>query len=224
MSGKSALARALMKKKKSLLQQKASKPLSPALVNESDDDGQGVDASSNSVEAKTTRPKKSQVRVKRARESKADIDETSESESHTVARKVSKRKRAEPIPRAAGSKAHDYIQIQTLTRRGRNNMAKPSILVRLNEEDFAEQFQNLFEEHVEGFTGLRGAKRERTTKERNMEWRLRVEAKKQQEKGSSTGISKEDAARKKAFEKAQQEKVRQAAIERYRALKKRQHK
>lgn len=54
------------------------------------------------------------------------------------------------------------------------NMNRPSAFVRLDAEDFASRFQRLWEEHVEGFTGLRGTKRERTEKEKQMEWRQRV--------------------------------------------------
>ncbi len=63
--------------------------------------------------------------------------------------------------------------MQTLSERGRKDAARPSVLVPLGAVDFAERFTQLFEEHVEGFTGLRGAKRIKSDKEQQMEWRSR---------------------------------------------------
>ncbi|GBG32414.1 Hypothetical Protein FCC1311_086392 [Hondaea fermentalgiana] len=159
-----------------------------------DDDDDDAKAAGFSVEGGRPEPE-----AKRS----ADLQATSSRQ-----KKVRRIKERVPRP-AAASRDINYIQVQTLTRRGRNNMARPSVLLRLEKRDFAEQFRELFEEHVEGFTGLRGAKRERTAKEKNMEWRTRVEAKKTQAPASNAA-------------KAQQERARLAVIERYRAMKKRQ--
>mmetsp|Transcript_45124 Transcript_45124/g.72144 ORF Transcript_45124/g.72144 Transcript_45124/m.72144 type:complete len:99 (-) Transcript_45124:742-1038(-) len=83
-------------------------------------------------------------------------------------------------------------------------MARPSVMMRIGTPDFLSKFTFYFEEHVEGFTGLRGSKRERTEQEKNMEWRKRLEAKKKVKK-----TSKQDT-----------EQARLEAIQRYKQLKK----
>jgi len=58
-------------------------------------------------------------------------------------------------------------------------MARPSAFITLGEDNFLQLFSDLFFEHVEGFTGLRRAKREKTDKDKNMEWRVRLKEKQQ---------------------------------------------
>ena len=66
------------------------------------------------------------------------------------------------------------IQIQTKIERLAKNMNRPSVFFNLDADDFKEKFTECWKEHIEGFVGLRGAKRERTDKEKKMEWRQRV--------------------------------------------------
>jgi len=77
--------------------------------------------------------------------------------------------------------------VQTRIARGKQDMARPSVMMRIGTPDFLSKFTFYFEEHVEGFTGLRGSKRERTEQEKNMEWRKRLEAKKKVKKTSKQG-------------------------------------
>lgn len=102
----------------------------------------------------------------------------------------------------------EKIQVQTKIANQVKNMQRPSAFVRLESTDFMEQFKMLWDEHIEGFTGLRGSKRERTEKEKQMEWRKRVkqlqEKKPIQAKKNGQTVSEAD---------------RQLAIQRYREMK-----
>ena len=87
--------------------------------------------------------------------------------------------------KASGSrvqKVNEKIILNTTIPRLRNDLDRPSALVRINAPDFQRQFRVLWDEHVEGFTGLRGKRRERTEKEQNMEWRIRLKEKREREK------------------------------------------
>jgi len=121
------------------------------------------------------------------------------------------------------------IQVQTRIRKLSADLKRPSELVRLKDADFAERFQFLWDEHVEGFTGLRGKRRERTEKELNMEWRVRLRRKREEDAKARSNIPK---ARQKPETKARapvrakpkkgsgtQEAARLAAIAKYRELK-----
>mmetsp|Transcript_3290 Transcript_3290/g.7735 ORF Transcript_3290/g.7735 Transcript_3290/m.7735 type:complete len:180 (+) Transcript_3290:154-693(+) len=141
----------------------------------------------------------------------------------------------------AGSGEHDFIKVQTGLKRGRADAARPSAMVRLGAADFLERFTELFEEHIDGFTGLRGSKRPRSEKEKKMEWRVRLEAKRQGETASLGAASASKKAvtpgkkagskppgavkassgsAKPATNKAAAQAAREAAIARYKALKK----
>mmetsp|Transcript_918 Transcript_918/g.1803 ORF Transcript_918/g.1803 Transcript_918/m.1803 type:complete len:146 (+) Transcript_918:102-539(+) len=115
----------------------------------------------------------------------------------------------------------DEIQVQTLSASAHNDMARPSVLLTLGANDFSERFSELFAEHVEGFTGLRGSKRPKSEKEKNMEWRVRLNEKRAKAKAGQPATNTSEVNGKKAASKAakEKEKLRLAAIERYQKLK-----
>jgi len=120
-------------------------------------------------------------------------------------RSVEKKKPRAPVLFMDGEK----VQVQTAISRLSKDMNRPSVFFKLGAADFLERFTECFKEHIEGFVGLRGSKRERTEKEKNMEWRTRVgDLKKQKEKIVDVRKSGQTVS----------EKDRLLAIQRYREL------
>ena len=135
---------------------------------------------------------------------------------------------------ASASSSSNKIVLVTSIQRLKNDLDRPSALVRITSPNFASEFQELWDEHVKGFTGLRGKRRERTEKEQNMEWRVRLKEKKERDakrsseiahKRSSSNIIRDSVSsdkkrkRSSAAEKEQQEKMRREAIKRYKQMK-----
>ena len=117
--------------------------------------------------------------------------------------------------------AATHIQVQTKLRRQREDAARPSVMVKLDDPQFGEKFQQLFEEHIEGFTGLRGTKRPKTEKDLNMEWRVRLKQKlSTQANSASSKTEKSNGSAKPAKKAVDNNKARLEAIERYRQQKK----
>jgi len=99
------------------------------------------------------------------------------------------------------------IAVQTKNKKAKRDMARPSVLIKLEQSNFGDEFARLFHEHVEGFTGLRGTKRERSEREKNMEWRIRLQKKRRADAAASSS------------HKTGGQKKRELAIENYRKLK-----
>ena len=68
----------------------------------------------------------------------------------------------------------ERIQVQTKIEKLSKNMNRPSLFLKLGSSNFLDDFEQCWKEHIEGFVGLRGSKRERSEKEKQMEWRQRV--------------------------------------------------
>ena len=112
-----------------------------------------------------------------------------------IARKALER---EIKPKGIATLNGNKVQVQTRIKRLADDAKRPSVFIKLSDPNFSEQFDNYWKEHIEGFTGLRGSKRERTKKELDMEWRKHAE---------------------KAKEKRVSAEEREKVIEQYRQLK-----
>jgi hypothetical protein len=138
-----------------------------------------------------------------------DIDAAADRRKRFENRKLGK---SSPRIRSA-EKRHQspMIQIirpQTRVKRLLLDCNRPSVLINLDATDFAARFKAVFEEHVEGFVGLRGAKKPKDDPNNKPEWRLRLDTKKQ-----------EDLSLKKSpATKIDAEALRRQAIDNYRAL------
>mmetsp|Transcript_9388 Transcript_9388/g.10814 ORF Transcript_9388/g.10814 Transcript_9388/m.10814 type:complete len:145 (-) Transcript_9388:1040-1474(-) len=123
----------------------------------------------------------------------------------SLASEVQERKRKKTRSKKRGS-AWKFIPVESRREKLKLDMVRPSILLQLGDENFMESFTALWEEHIDGFSGK---KRERTEKEKNMEWRLRVKAKR---------CISDNGKKSKMTEK--QKKNRLAAIRQYQQMKK----
>jgi hypothetical protein len=161
--------------------------------------------------AAASKTKEQQDPGKRPDVAKRNRDETIEREAETKRAKVSDvderdEEELKMSTKAIASIKGERIQVQTKVL---HDLNRPSVLLRLDASDFTGNFQRVWEEHIPGFTGLRGSKRERTEKEKQMEWRQRVSALK----------DKKPVEVVKKNGQTVSEKDRMFAIERYRALK-----
>ena len=93
--------------------------------------------------------------------------------------------------------ANDHIQVQTKIPKGLKDQARPSVVLKLGAPDFLERFTEYFDEHIDGFTGLRGSKRPKSEKELNMEWRLRLKEKQDQEQKNSASAEHSSGTKEK---------------------------
>ena len=71
----------------------------------------------------------------------------------------------------------DLIRVQTRIPRLIADMNRPSVYIKLEDEEFMARFRELWSEHIEGFVGLsRG-----NTNKKKMEWQVRLEEKQQKQ-------------------------------------------
>jgi hypothetical protein len=70
------------------------------------------------------------------------------------------------------------IRVQTRIPRLLKDMNRPSVLVLLDDPEFLSRFSELWEEHIEGFSGL-SRRTASKAKNESMEWKLRLKAKRE---------------------------------------------
>lgn len=106
---------------------------------------------------------------------KQDDDSSDEVDGKPSKPKSSEQKTLKENQRTTVMINGEKIHVQTKIPRLAKDCNRPSVFFRIDSENFLEEFTKCFQEHIEGFSGLRGSKRTRNEKEKEMEWRKRVE-------------------------------------------------